>query len=38
MGGRATYLIELADPTTGEVRVAPTLTAYHHLRPAAPVA
>ncbi len=38
MGGRAAYLIELADPTTGEVRVAPTLTAYHHLHPAAPVA
>jgi len=36
--GGITYLIELADPATGEVRTVPSLAAYHHLRPAAPVA
>jgi hypothetical protein len=32
MGGRAAYLIELVDPTTAEVRAAPTLAAYQQLR------
>lgn len=37
-GARAVYLIELIDPTTAEVRAAPTLAAYQHLHAAAPVA
>ncbi len=31
-GAGVAYLIELADPTTGEVRTVPTLAAYHQLR------
>ncbi len=30
--GGVAYLIELADPATGEVRTVPTLAAYHQLR------
>ena len=33
-GAGVAYLIELADPATGEVRTAPSLAAYHQLRPA----
>jgi len=31
-GAGVAYLIELADPATGEVRTVPTLAAYHQLR------
>jgi len=37
-GAGIAYLIELADPATGEVRTVPSLAAYHQLRAAAPVA
>jgi len=37
--GGVAYLIELADPATGEVRTVPSRAAYHQLRhAAAPVA
>jgi len=36
--GPPAYLIELVDPATGEVRTAPSLAAYHHLRAATPAA
>ncbi len=33
-GDTPTYLVEVVDPTTGEVRTAPSLAAYHHLHAA----
>jgi len=35
-GDDPTYLVEAVDPTTGEVRTAPSLAAYHQLHTATP--